>query len=35
MDLITQLPRTHTGHDAIVVFVDKMVELRTYRCYYY
>ncbi len=30
MDLITQLPRTHTGHDAIVVFVDKMSKLVHY-----
>ena len=27
MDLITQLPRTHDGHDAIAVFVDKLTKL--------
>ena len=27
MDLITQLPRTQSGHDAIVVFVDKLSKM--------
>src|SRR5690606_21572336 len=27
MDLITQLPRSRSGHDAIVVFVDKLSKL--------
>ena len=27
MDLITQLPKSHRGHDAIVVFVDKMSKM--------
>lgn len=27
MDLITQLPRTRQGHDAIVVFVDKLTKM--------
>ena len=30
MDLITQLPRTRTGHDAIVVFVDKLSKMVHY-----
>jgi hypothetical protein len=30
MDLITQLPRTQDGHDAIVVFVDKLTKLTHY-----
>jgi hypothetical protein len=27
MDLITQLPKTSSGHDAIVVFVDKLTKM--------
>jgi RNase H-like domain found in reverse transcriptase/Reverse transcriptase (RNA-dependent DNA polymerase)/Integrase zinc binding domain/Chromo (CHRromatin Organisation MOdifier) domain/Retroviral aspartyl protease len=27
MDLVTQLPRTKAGHDAIVVFVDKLTKM--------
>jgi hypothetical protein len=27
MDLITQLPKTRSGHDAIVVFVDKLTKM--------
>ena len=27
MDLITQLPKSHRGHDAIVVFVDKLSKM--------
>lgn len=30
MDLITQLPRTKNGHDAIVVFVDKLTKMAHY-----
>ena len=30
MDLITALPRTTAGHDAIVVFVDKLTKWATY-----
>ena len=30
MDLITALPRTKLGHDAIVVFVDKLTKWATY-----
>lgn len=30
MDLITALPRTKQGHDAIVVFVDKLTKWATY-----
>ena len=30
LDLITQLPRTRAGHDAIVVFVDKLTKWATY-----
>jgi hypothetical protein len=30
MDLITQLPRTRSGHDAIVVFVDKLTKMVHY-----
>jgi len=30
MDLITQLPRTQSGHDAIVVFVDKLTKMVHY-----
>ncbi|MCW2743449.1 MAG: uncharacterized protein JWR45_3871 [Blastococcus sp.] len=30
MDLITQLPRTRNGHDAIVVFVDKYSKMAHY-----
>jgi hypothetical protein len=30
MDLITQLPRTRAGHDAIVVFVDKLSKMVHY-----
>lgn len=30
MDLITALPRTKSGHDAIVVFVDKLTKWATY-----
>ena len=30
MDLITQLPRTAAGHDAIVVFVDKLTKMVHY-----
>lgn len=30
MDLITQLPRTAVGHDAIVVFVDKLTKMVHY-----
>ncbi len=30
MDLITALPRTKAGHDAIVVFVDKLTKWATY-----
>ena len=30
MDLITQLPRTAAGHDAIVVFVDKLSKMVHY-----
>ena len=30
MDLITQLPRTASGHDAIVVFVDKLSKMVHY-----
>jgi hypothetical protein len=30
MDLITQLPRTRNGHDAIVVFVDKLSKMAHY-----
>jgi transposase InsO family protein len=30
MDLITQLPRTQLGHDAIVVFVDKLTKMAHY-----
>ena len=30
MDLITQLPRTKSGHDAIVVWVDKCSKLKHY-----
>ena len=30
MDMITQLPRTKQGHDAIVVFVEKFIKLAHY-----
>jgi len=30
MDLITQLPKSRTGHDAIVVFVDKLTKMVHY-----
>jgi transposase InsO family protein len=30
MDLITQLPKTRAGHDAIVVFVDKLTKMAHY-----
>jgi hypothetical protein len=30
MDLITQLPRSRSGHDAIVVFVDKLTKMVHY-----
>ena len=30
MDLITQLPRSRSGNDAIVVFVDKLTKMVHY-----